>query len=112
MRDDGAFDLDRYDSNGTLLRRYIGFSRITAVRMYDHHTALIAEEERVRISALTLGGPNRLDDCSASSALRRSTWTGPVSNGRLARRTSDMNRIWPRCLLAQARRPGSDVTAL
>ncbi len=56
MRDDGEYDLEWYESSGRLLRRYIGFSRITAVRMYDNDTVLIAEEERDRISALALDG--------------------------------------------------------
>jgi hypothetical protein len=54
--DDGAYALERYNSKGTLVRRYTGFSRIAAVRMYDDDTVLIAEEERNRISALTLDG--------------------------------------------------------
>jgi dolichyl-phosphate-mannose-protein mannosyltransferase/putative pyrroloquinoline-quinone binding quinoprotein len=56
IRDDGAYDLEWYDSSGRLLRRYIGFSRITAVRMYDDDTVLIVEEDRDQISALALDG--------------------------------------------------------
>ncbi len=53
---DGPYMLVRYATDGTAGQRFTGFSRVSALRRYDDQTVLVAEEERDRISAMTLDG--------------------------------------------------------
>ncbi len=52
----GDYLLVRYRTDGSVLQRYTGFTRIADVAVYDAATVLVAEPERNRITAVGLDG--------------------------------------------------------